>query len=210
MILDIPTWHVKAAESAFVYGPSGCGKSTLLNILSGIITPTSGEAIVCEHHLDRMSTRARDQFRANIVGQIFQEFNLIPYLNGVENIQLARHFGRNHAQSKLESEALLEQLNIEPHHWYKPVNELSLGQQQRIAIARALVNKPKLLIADEPTSSLDNDNRDRFMALLFNELKQNQTTLVFISHDLSLGQYFDRIDSLAELNLAHTNQTQSR
>lgn len=210
LVLNIPDWSVGKQEHVFVQGPSGCGKSTLLNILNGLLTPQQGEVSVLGERLDKMSSRKRDQFRANHIGCVFQQFNLIPYLNAIENIQLAKHFSKisqaNHAGEDIQS--LLTNLNISSDDWHKPTNKLSIGQQQRVAIARALVNKPELLIADEPTSSLDEINRDNFMTELMSLVEKNNITLVFVSHDLSLAHYFQRIDSLMEINrLAQKNST---
>ncbi len=199
-ILDIPRWSVAAGERLFVHGPSGSGKSTLLGLLSGILPCQSGHVDVLGQRLDTMQGRQRDRFRANHIGYVFQQFNLIPYLDARENIELARHFCRRDGEQ--DSEALLAQLGIAAADQRKPTARLSIGQQQRVAIARALVNGPELLIADEPTSSLDTDNRDAFMSLLMAMATEHGFTLLFVSHDLSLGQYFDRIEALDAINHA--------
>ncbi len=200
-VLNIPSWTVASREQVFVHGPSGCGKSTLLNLLSGILAPTQGELSVLGKRLDKMNYRQCDRFRANHIGYVFQQFNLIPYLNAVENVHLATHFSEHGKTSvKQEIEKLLAKLNISPDDWHKQSNKLSTGQQQRVAIARALINKPELLIADEPTSSLDQHNRDNFMSVLMSLITENNITLVFVSHDMSLSHYFKRIDALSEIN----------
>ena len=200
-VLNIPSWSVPPQEHVFVHGPSGCGKSTLLNLLSGILQATQGEVSVLGKRLDQLSHRQRDRFRANHIGYVFQQFNLIPYLNAMENVQLAAHFGQNRkTYVKQETEELLAKLSISSNDYHKPTHKLSIGQQQRVAIARALINKPELLIADEPTSSLDEYNRDNFMSLLMSLADENNTSLVFVSHDMSLSNYFKRIDALADIN----------
>ena len=201
-VLDVPSWSVAAQEHVFVHGPSGGGKSTLLNLLSGIYKPSGGELSVMDCRLDSMSRRQRDQFRAMHIGYVFQQFNLIPYLNPVENIQLATQFAKRESKSASikEIEALLERLKLPAADHYKPASQLSIGQQQRVAIARALINKPQLLIADEPTSSLDQKNRDNFMSVLMSLVDENNITLVFVSHDMSLSKYFNRIDALSDIN----------
>ena len=200
-ILNIPSWSLKTGEQAFLFGPSGGGKSTLLGLLSGLLPSTQGSINILGHALDKMTERQRDKFRADNIGYVFQQFNLIPYLDAVSNIQLASQFSKSQTSSfKQEVKELLTQLNIPEQYWYKKVRHLSIGQQQRIAIARALINKPKLLIADEPTSSLDQDNRDGFMTLLMSLAKQNNTTLLFVSHDMSLAKYFSRVESLSDIN----------
>jgi putative ABC transport system ATP-binding protein len=201
LILDIPSWSLPSGEQAFIHGPSGSGKSTLLSLLSGLIKPTSGQLSVLGQRLDQMTQRQRDQFRATNIGYVFQQFNLIPYLNAFDNILLASQFSK-HKQSTINEDiqSLLIALNIDKTHWYKPTRTLSQGQQQRVAIARALINKPKLLIADEPTSSLDANNRDAFMKLLMPIVDSTNMTLVFVSHDLSLSHYFNRVESLSDIN----------
>lgn len=154
--------------------------------------------------LDKISSRQRDRFRADHIGYIFQQFNLIPYLDAIDNIKLAHQFAKENTSSSLEDEikSLLSSFYIDPADWQKPVAKLSIGQQQRIAIARAMVNKPELLIADEPTSSLDQDNRDNFMKELMAMVSEHNTTLLFVSHDMSLAKHFNRIDALADINIA--------
>ena len=167
-VLHIPAWSLQNGERAFLHGPSGVGKSTLLGLLSGLLIPTEGHVTVLGQHLDQLTKRQRDRFRAEHIGYVFQQFNLIPYLNPIDNIRLANRFStrKNKAVLSKEAKELLSMLNIEERDWSRPTRNLSIGQQQRVAIARALINKPQLLIADEPTSSLDSANRDAFMALL--------------------------------------------
>ncbi len=204
LVLDIPSWSVSAGEHTLIYGSSGSGKSTLLNILNGLLSVNSGHVKVLGQHLNKMTSRQRDNFRSNNIGYIFQQFNLIPYLNAIDNIQLASYFSKSKSKSKFslneEIKALLKTLNLQEKDWNKPVRSLSIGQQQRIAIARALINKPTLLIADEPTSSLDQENRDSFMALLMSIVEENNITLLFVSHDMSLSHYFTRVESLNDIN----------
>ncbi|MFT5295458.1 MAG: putative ABC transport system ATP-binding protein [Colwellia sp.] len=202
LVLDIPSWSLSAGEHTLVYGSSGSGKSTLLNILNGLLSVNSGHVKVLDQHLNKMTSRQRDNFRANNIGYIFQQFNLIPYLNAIDNIQLASYFSKSKSKFSLNEEikALLKTLNMPEKDWNKPVHKLSIGQQQRIAIARALINKPTLLIADEPTSSLDQENRDTFMALLMSIVEENNITLLFVSHDMSLSHYFTRVESLNDIN----------
>lgn len=199
-ILNIPSWAVNTGEQVFIHGASGSGKSTLLNLLSGLLSATTGQVSILGQRLDQMSSQQRDRFRANHIGYVSQQFNLIPYLNAIENIKLANHFSNQASASNTEIDQLLSTLNIPAAQTKKPVHNMSIGQQQRIAIARALINKPALLIADEPTSSLDKDNSDNFMALLKTMASKHKTTLIFVSHDLSLAQHFNRVEALNEIN----------
>ena len=201
-VLDIPSWSLNIGEQAFIHGPSGGGKSTFLSILSGLLTINEGHISILGQRLDQMSNRQRDQFRANHIGYVFQQFNLIPYLNAVDNIQLASQFAQQNKKALLQKEIreLLSALNIAESDWQKPTRNLSIGQQQRVAIARSLINKPELLIADEPTSSLDQTNRDAFMSLLMSIVENNGITLLFVSHDMSLSNYFSRVEALNDIS----------
>ena len=201
-VLDIRGWTLSVGERAFIHGPSGSGKSTFLALLSGLLPSSEGQITIFGKRLDRMSGHQRDLFRANNIGHVFQLFNLIPYLDAIDNVRLARYFSRSQSNRKilLEIRDLLAALNISERDWKKPTQELSVGQQQRVAIARSLINKPNLLIADEPTSSLDRENRDLFMSLLMPIVQNNGISLVFVSHELSLSSHFDRIEALSDIS----------
>ena len=200
-VLDVPSWSVEEGQSTFIHGPSGGGKSTLLNVLSGLLK-AEGQVKVFGNSLNTMSTRLRDKFRATHIGFVFQQFNLIPYLNAVDNVRLASSFSSDYHRDSIQGDIgrMLTELNIPKDEWTQPARNLSIGQQQRIAIARALINKPRLLIADEPTSSLDQVNRDVFMSLLMNIVSEHNITLLFVSHDLGLSKYFGRVEPLDEIN----------
>ncbi len=200
-LLDIPAWSVGPGERVFLQGPSGSGKSTLLNLLAGVLLPSAGEIEILGKRLDQMSGGQRDRWRAQTIGVVFQQFNLIPYLNAVDNIRLAAYFGPQRVANDA-AEELLRALNIEESMFHRPTSQLSIGQQQRVAIARALVNRPALLIADEPTSSLDARNRDLFIELLLTQAEASDTAVVFVSHDPSLAEYFPRVEPLVALNQA--------
>ena len=202
IVLNIPSWSLSTGEQAFVQGPSGGGKSTLLGILSGMLVPSEGKVTVLGQRLDNMSSRQRDQFRAMHIGYVFQQFNLMPYLNAIDNVLLATQFSNQKNTSLLKSEikTLFNGLNIPEKEWNRPTRDLSIGQQQRVAIARALINKPQILIADEPTSSLDRENSEAFMRLLMPIVAENRMTLLFVSHDQSLTTYFTKVESLNDFN----------
>lgn len=208
--LEIPSLTIQAGEHLFIKGPSGCGKSTLLGLLTGINTSTTGLVTVLGENLSAMSGSQRDKFRANHIGYIFQQFNLLPYLSVIENVTLPCQFSslrRQQVVGNLVETAcqLLEKLRLPTALLDKPVVELSIGQQQRVAAARALIGKPKVIIADEPTSSLDYDNRTAFIELLLDQVNQAESTLLFVSHDPTLEPLFDRTINLQQLNQAGGN-----
>jgi len=208
-VLNIPSMSVGRGERLFVRGPSGSGKSTLLNLIGGVLTPDRGRIRVLEQDLGTMGGAARDHFRAHHLGVIFQLFNLLPYLSMLENVLLPCHFSslrRKRALARagsLEEEArrLLEHLQLaDPGLLRRPVSQLSIGQQQRVAAARALIGSPEILVADEPTSALDADARDAFIELLLQEAGRQGSTLLFVSHDGALAPHFERQLDLARIN----------
>lgn len=202
VILNIEELEILAGEKVFLYGPSGHGKSTLLNILAGVLEVEKGEVFVLENHLQNISQSARDHLRGENIGYIFQIFNLIPYLNIRENILLPCLINKKRGADidfYGQADELIKQLDLIEHE-EKNVMELSIGQQQRVAAARALIGNPKLIIADEPTSSLDEKNTSDFMNLLLNEWEKRKFTLIFVSHDSNLKKYFPRTISLPDIN----------
>ena len=188
-ILDIPKLEIVQGERVFLYGPSGSGKTTLLNLLSGVTVPSSGDVTVLDTPLHHLSGRQRDRFRAQNIGIIFQQFNLIPYLTVLANVQLASQLA-GHTQAK--AEPLLSALGLAEDLWQRPAYRLSVGQQQRVAVARALINQPRFIIADEPTSALDTDLRDDFLNILMRLAQEHTATILFVSHDRTLEHHFDR------------------
>ncbi|MBP9680736.1 MAG: ABC transporter ATP-binding protein [Bacteriovorax sp.] len=203
-ILDISSLQISEGEKVFIYGPSGYGKSTLLNIISGVLSYETGTVNVLGRDLNKISKSSRDKLRGSEIGYIFQIFNLIPYLNLKENIILPCLINKErseHANFHDHADELISKLGLQGH-LDRNVTDLSIGQQQRVAQARALIGNPKLLIADEPTSSLDEKNTTEFMNLLMSEWEKRKFTLVFVSHDERLKKYFDRTISLPEINKA--------
>jgi putative ABC transport system ATP-binding protein len=206
-VLDIPALDVAREETVFLYGPSGSGKTTLLGVMAGVLRPTAGAMQVLGTDLAALSAGGRDAFRAEHIGYVFQQFNLIPYLSVLENITLPCRVNRARlarlGTTPLERAAaeIAAELQIEAF-LQRPVTDLSVGQQQRVAAARALIGHPELVIADEPTSALDTDRREAFLRLLFASCARAKATLVFVSHDLTLQPLFSRTLDLTALNRA--------
>ena len=205
-LLYIPELIVEQGEHLFIQGPRGSGKTTLLNLLTGINQPNSGSVTVLGTPLERLSNSRRDQFRADHLGVIFQQFNLLPYLSLLENVELPCGFSQRKKANAGDIEAtalrLLAHLNINDSLLSQPVSKLSDGQQQRTAVARALIGSPEIVIADEPTSALDSANRDRFLELLFRETEEQGGTLIFVSHDQHIASKFEQVLDLTQINRA--------
>lgn len=209
-IIDIKQWQLGKSEQVFLFGPSGCGKSTLLNIISGIVRPQEGKVNVLGTDITRLRSSKRDRFRAQHIGVVFQQFNLVPYLSVLNNIQLAMHFAKDASvkADPMETEVtkrqriltMLEALQLPSDCAQQKASELSVGQQQRVAIARALINKPDVLIVDEPTSALDASAKDAFMQVLIATATSSNAALIFVSHDQSLAKHFKRVESLTDIN----------
>ncbi|KZN49365.1 ABC transporter ATP-binding protein [Pseudoalteromonas luteoviolacea] len=206
--LQIKDLQIKTGERLFLHGPSGSGKSTLLSLLAGIQCAQQGNIKILNEDLSALNDAKRDKFRADHIGTIFQNFNLLPYLSPIDNVVLGCNFSKRR-QANLKTEGatatsqatrLLAELGLDENTQHRAVNELSIGQQQRVAAARAFIGQPELIIADEPTSALDADNRDIFIKQLFEQAQQYQATILFVSHDVSLAPLFDRKVSLAEIN----------
>lgn len=211
-VLDIRSLRIERGRRVFLYGPSGSGKTTLLGILAGVLDVQGGSVRVLERDLARLSSSQRDAFRAVHIGYIFQMFNLIPYLSVLENVTLScRLNGERRARAERDGESLTDAARRIATHLEieelleAPVAELSVGQQQRVAAARALLGAPELVIADEPTSALDADRRERFLELLFDSCAKAGSTLIFVSHDRSLEPLFDESISLPDVNAAAVN-----
>ncbi|WP_430817584.1 ABC transporter ATP-binding protein [Carboxylicivirga sp. RSCT41] len=207
-LFNFHSLSVIQGEHLFLSGPSGSGKSTLLNLIGGVIVPQKGEVEILGTVINKLKDAERDSFRADHIGYIFQQFNLVPYLSVVDNITLPCRFsGRRyraamHQSKSIREEAvrLLERLGMDINAMNKPVTELSTGQQQRVAAARALIGKPEIVIADEPTSALDAHTQEAFLNLLFYEARSWNTTIVFVSHDQRLAKLFDRTEEIGNLN----------
>lgn len=201
-LLQISDWQVPQGARIFLRGASGTGKSTLLNLLCGLLRPSSGSLSVLGQELTRMSGHARDRFRARHMGVVFQQFNLIPWLSVRDNVRLAAYFAGSQKNLEQHLIELGAQLNLTPALLEQKAATLSVGQQQRVAVMRALINRPEILLVDEPTSALDQDNRDAFIQLLLNTVNACGATLLFVSHDHTLAAHFPTQVQLSELNEA--------
>ena len=197
---------IKRGETVFLAGASGSGKSTLLALIGGLIVADQGKIEIAGQALNRLSRAARDRFRADHLGVIFQQFNLLPWLDVLGNVGLGCHFSARRRKRtgpiKPAVEALLEAMDLDASLWHKRADQLSVGQQQRVAAARALIGQPDLVLADEPTSALDRDRRDAFLSLLFTEAERAGSALLFVSHDHELAPRFNRTVELTAINRA--------
>ncbi|MGH1462670.1 MAG: ABC transporter ATP-binding protein [Neptuniibacter sp.] len=204
-IISVDEFKLLRGDSAFIKGPSGSGKSTLLNLLGGVVRPEQGKIRLLGKDISVLKATQIDHFRSDHIGFIFQQFNLLPYLSVLENVLLPCRFSKRRsvqAEAKYGSLTdgaiqLLRQLGfsdatIQMTH----VMELSTGQQQRVAAARALLGSPEIIIADEPTSALDTEHRDLFIELLIDQCKVVGSTLLFVSHDPFLESHFNRVEVL--------------
>lgn len=228
--LKIAAFDLAAGERVMLCGPSGSGKSTLLGLLGGVLTPQSGSIRILGQELSSMTARARDRFRVDHIGFIFQQFNLVSYLSAQENVLLPCRFSQRRAERAgassnrasamspvltvgsvgsrsndpgEDARTLLESIGVGPQLWRRPVADLSVGEQQRVAAARALIGRPELIIADEPTSALDADTQQVFLDLLMRQCEQSDAALLFVSHDSRLSVRFQRVVALGAINQAN-------
>ncbi len=202
--LRIDTLQVAAGQTVFLRGPSGCGKSTLLSLAAGVMRAQAGQVRLLGQDWAALRPGARDRRRADHLGYIFQQFNLLPYLSVIDNVRLPLRFSARRAARapRDAAQALLARSGLPPTLWAQPAGHLSVGQQQRVAAARALIGAPEVVIADEPTSALDEDLRQAFMALLLQSCHAAGSALLFVSHDLRLAERFDRVVNLPDINRA--------
>ena len=206
-LLAIDHFRIAPGERVLLTGPSGSGKSTLLGLIAGVLIPRAGEVRVADTAIHALAAGARDRFRGAHIGFIFQMFNLVPYLDVIANVLLPLRFSHERrarigsAKPVDEALRLLAALGItDAARAGRSVGQLSVGQQQRVAAARALIGRPELLLADEPTSSLDAAARGDFLQLLMSECRASGSAVLFVSHDPELAARFDRVIALADLN----------
>ena len=207
--LALGALHLAAGQTVFLHGPSGCGKSTLLGLLAGVLSPQQGRVSLLGQDWAALKAGQRDSFRADHVGVIFQQFNLLPYMSVMDNVTLSCRFsalrlGRCQATGGPEASAQnwLQKMGLPAQLWARRADALSVGQQQRVAAARALMGQPELILADEPTSALDAALRQDFMDLLLQAARDSGSTLVCVSHDEQQAARFDTQWSLPALQQA--------
>lgn len=210
-LLAIERLVLSPGERLFIHGPSGSGKSTLLGLIAGIQLPTQGSACLFGTDLRWVTAGARDRLRGNEIGFVFQQFNLVPYLSVLDNVLLPLTFARGRRQrcggmeaARRAAAQLLERLGIEDSLARRRPAELSVGQQQRVAVARALLGGPRLIICDEPTSALDAGARDSFLDVLLDESGESGAAILFVSHDAALASHFDRTVEMSSFRWFHS------
>ncbi|NLR91804.1 ABC transporter ATP-binding protein [Flammeovirga agarivorans] len=204
-LFNIPSLTIQKGEKVLLQGRSGSGKSTFLHLIGGFLSSNKGKVSILDHDLSVFSPAEKDQFRADHVGYIFQQFNLIPYLSVIENVVLPLRFStirksKVRKEVNTEAEKLLLKLGITVNLHGSEINTLSVGQQQRVAAARAFIGHPEIILADEPTSALDSYSKAQFMDVLLQLCKENNATLIMVSHDETLTSYFDQILPISTFN----------
>ena len=200
LILDIPSFHIDAGELVALEGQSGSGKSTLLNVISGISRPDSGHVLISGLDIVKLAESQRDRLRADRVGLIFQQFNLLPGFTALENVLVAMSFGSAVAD-KVRAESLLESVGLADRLHHKPA-ALSIGQQQRVAVARALANRPRILLADEPTASIDPAHQQQVIDLLQTTCQDENVALLVVTHAPEIAKQFPIRHRLEDFNRA--------
>ena len=199
----VPSLEIKKGEKVLLLGESGSGKTTLLSLICGFLNPLSGSISINGNTINELSSKTKDEYRADNIGIIFQQFNLLPYANVVDNVLLPLYFSQARSKNIVNKRAavleLFKQLRLPDDIAQYRASNLSVGQQQRVAVARALIGNPSLIIADEPTSSLDTNAQQLFLDLMFKQISENNSTLLMVSHDKSLSNRFDRQININEI-----------
>lgn len=200
VIIDIPRLDIGAGEQVVLRGESGGGKTTLLHLISGIVTAESGSIKLDGMELNKFSESARDRIRADKMGYVFQTFNLLPGFTALENVRLGMTFARKKMNLERAKE-LMNRVGLADRMNYMP-NQLSVGQQQRVAVARALANKPRLLLADEPTANVDPANQNRIIELIQDVCRVDVVAILLVTHSDEISKRFERVERLEQINLA--------
>lgn len=204
-VLSIQDLSIGQGEHVFLHGPSGSGKTTLLGLITGVLDADQGSLQILGRDFRKESSASKDRFRSDRMGYIFQQFNLIPYMNVLDNILLTAWMSQSRSAKclpstpEIQAKILASRLGL-TDLLSRSILELSVGQQQRVAVARALLGKPDLIIADEPTSALDENRQAEFIDLLLDQTKESGATVLFVSHNQRLAAHFDRSISLPDLN----------
>ena len=201
-ILDVARFDVEKGEQVVLRGQSGCGKTTLLNCIAGLSTIDSGRVLIQGHEVSSMSEITRDRFRARFIGYVFQTFNLLAGFSALENVLLGMTFTGQKVDQR-RARQLLEDVGLGHRLTHKPA-ALSVGEQQRVAVARALANRPLLLLADEPTANVDPAHQQQVIDLLRNACSQQDIALLLVTHSPEVARQFDRVDELEEVNRVGT------
>ncbi len=197
-ILNVPSFRMNGGEQVVLRGESGCGKTTMLHTISGLLKVDSGAIQLDGVELTKFSESARDRIRASKIGYVFQTFNLLPAFTALENVKLGMTFARKRVQTNRAVE-LLEKVGLKDRLHYLP-RQLSVGQQQRVAVARALANKPRLLLADEPTANVDPANQMKIIDLIREVCSQESVAILLVTHSDDVAQRFDRVDRFETIN----------
>ena len=199
-VLDIEEFRAEAGEQIVIVGHSGCGKTTLLHVIAGISRPDSGRVLIDGWDTAVLSEAERDQFRAAKIGYVFQTFNLLPAFSAIENVMIGMTFADGHADRD-RAKMLLDRVGLGHRLTHKP-SQLSGGEQQRVAVARAMANRPKVLLADEPTANIDSKNQQHVIDMLRGACQQEAVTLLLVTHSPEVAGQFDRVERLEEINRA--------
>ena len=198
-ILDIPRFEVASGEQMTIVGRSGCGKTTLLHVIAGITRADSGRVLIDGVNMAAMSEAGADRLRADKIGYVFQTFNLLPAFSAWENVVLGATFSR-HSTPKNRAMELLERVGLAQRATHRPA-ALSVGEQQRVAVARALAKKPKILLADEPTANVDPANQQHIVDLIRRTCEEEGVSLIMVTHSHEVAGQFERSDKLEDINL---------
>lgn len=201
-ILNVAAFHVAAGEQLVLVGQSGGGKTTLLHCIAGIIRPDAGSIMIDGTDVVKLGEAARDRFRARNIGYVFQTFNLLPGFSALENVLLGMSFcGLKVDEARARH--LLDRVGLSKRLTHKPPM-LSVGEQQRVAVARALANKPKLLLADEPTASIDARHQQQVLDLIRDTCREENVALLLVTHSPQVAEQFTRVERLEALNQPQT------
>lgn len=203
-ILDIPAFSVGKGEQVILIGRSGCGKTTLLQVIAGISRASAGQVVIGGVNISELSEPGRDRFRAARLGYVFQTFNLLPAFTAYENVLLGMTFARGR-KDPARARQLLERVGLEHRVHHRPTS-MSVGEQQRVAVARALANRPGLLLADEPTANVDPANQQNIVDLIRESCRDENISLLMVTHATEVADQFDRVERLEEINRVVSQQ----